>query len=147
MERVGSIALKPEQTAISLTHEQHLPKCLELMVMLAEARRESLSKEGLKVYALCLAQYNPVHVQAVLTRLGRTPRAEFEKAIPELGDLEAMVKQEEKASRPKFIPCGKCVGGVVFVERVVSQYEHLPDKGITRFAADCECKVKWRQSA
>lgn len=146
MERVSSIALKPGQTAIKPTPELSMQKCLEWMVTLAEARRESLSKEGLKVYATCLAQYNPAHVKAVLTRLARTPREEFEKAIPELGELEAMVKQEEKASRPKFVACEKCDHtGIVFVNDKGEPWKDSIDfRKSEKFARECECKKAWR---
>ncbi len=120
--------------------------------MLAEARRESLSKEGLKVYAAALASYNPAHVEAVLTRLARTQRGEYEKAIPELGELEAMVKQEERVSRPKFVPCNSrangCVGGLVIVNDKGERWDDKRDyRKSEQFARECDCKQLWRQLA
>jgi hypothetical protein len=86
-------------------------------------------------------------VKTVLERLGRTKRAEYEKAIPELGDLEAMVKQEEKQSRPKFVPCGKCIGGLVKVNAKGQPWEDKRDfRTSESFARDCECKKAWRSA-
>lgn len=120
--------------------------------MLGEARREGLSKEGLKVYATALAQYNPASVEAVLTRLARSPRAEFEKAIPELGELEELVKREERAARPKFVPCNRrvlgCIGGIIVVNDQGQIWDDKRDfRHSEQFARECECKTAWRQSA
>jgi hypothetical protein len=82
-------------------------------------------------------------VSAVLDRLGHTPRAEYEKAIPELGELEAMVKQEEKSNRPPFVPCGYCMNGVVYVNGRGEPYKPTID-GYDRFTKDCDCLKAWR---
>ncbi len=117
------------------------------MVTLAEMRRESVSKEGLQVYAIILAQYETRHVEAILTRLGRTPRAEFEKAIPELGDLEEMVKQEAAKVRNienPFISCGKCLCGFVMVNQHGQPFNPALDK--ERLARNCECRQAWLET-
>lgn len=147
MQRVGEIQLtepRPAQIAMPPPPEKHLQKCLASMVRLAEARRESVSKEGLKVYATVLAQHDSVHVDTVINRLCRTPRKEYEKAIPELGELEAMVKAEEKASRPPFVSCGSCNNGIVLVNKAGQPWKFSID-GHEKFAKECDCKKSWRQ--
>lgn len=82
-------------------------------------------------------------------RLGRAEREAYEKAIPELGELEAMVKREERkeilARRGKFVPCGKCVNGVLRVNDKGQPWRDSIDHGKSEiFARDCDCLKAWR---
>ncbi len=141
MERVGEIQLtsrKPAQTLTVRPPAAHLKRCLELLLGLGEMRQTTLSEETQTVYTAALAQYDPRHVETVVTRLGRTKRAEFEKAIPELGDLEAMVKQEERKSRPPVVYCGQCINGVILVNARGQKWSYSID-GPEKFAKTCPC--------
>jgi hypothetical protein len=148
MQRVGEIQLtnrSSEQTAIVKPPAERLKSCLALLLGLGEMRQTTLSAETQTVYARALADYEPRFVEAVITRLGRTPRGEYEKAIPELGELEAMVRAEVKSNKPPFVSCGQCMNGVVYVNGRGEPYKPTID-GHDRWTKACACLKSWRLS-
>lgn len=151
MERVAQIQLtKPSNalTATSKTPVERQLACIALLLAFAEDRQATLSQQTQERYATILALYELRHVETVLSALGRSKRGDYEKAIPELGDLEEMVKQETKRVaniENPFVPCGKCINGVLIVNEYGQTWNHRIDKGET-FARDCECKKAWLAS-
>ncbi len=119
---------------------------MELLLALGEMRQTTISAETQAIYAAALAQYDLRHVEAVVMRLGHSPRGEYEKAIPELGELEAMVKKEQAKSRPPFVACGKCMNGIVLVNAQGQPWKFSID-GHEHFAKECDCKKIWRETA
>lgn len=75
---------------------------------------------------------------------------ETSKFLPSPADitegLDAMKREEKKAdiaNRGPFVPCGKCINGVVLVNAKGEPWKFSID-GHEKFSRECECKRSWR---
>jgi hypothetical protein len=57
------------------------------LMVLAEARGAEVSPECLELYATALGEFPDTDIQAVIVKVAKTKRGEFEKPWPALGDL------------------------------------------------------------
>lgn len=101
-------------------------------------RGESLDPVRLESYSKALAEDfgDDAEVLAVLNRLGRTERAEYEPIIPPLATLLKAVREfkETKAREANpYVPCGHCCSGMVIVETMQGSV-----------AQRCQCWIDWK---
>lgn len=113
------------------------------MVGLAEARRESLSAEGLQLYARMLSRFDIRDVQATIARIAEERRGDYETKLPDLGELKARVEEtERRRTHIPWEPCRDCQEGTNgHMSGVV--IERLPG-GRSR-CLPCECVQAWKR--
>ena len=90
-----------------------------------------------------MAEHDLSDVREAIKRLSCEPRAEYQPAFPDLGNLIERTKQlrKERMAPPKFIPCGKCYGGMIYLNAKGEPCEF--SQSPARTMGVCECKKRW----
>jgi hypothetical protein len=95
---------------------------------------------------ILVARYTLPRVRTALSEFLVKPGQKFFPHPSEIAEaLEQMVTEERRRilRENPFIPCGRCDGGIVLVNRDGSPYDSL--KGGPVAMHDCDCKVEWRR--
>lgn len=85
---------EPRQTAISTPQSRQLQASLVMMLHgMALCRQAAVNAETFTVYAKHLARFPAECVKEAIEALSRRPRGEGETAFPDLGTVEAAVRE------------------------------------------------------
>jgi len=91
---------KRAQTAISTRPVlQRNEWLLKQLMVLAEARGAEVSSECFELYATALAEFPDEEIQAVILKVAKKRRGEFEKPWPALGDLLEPLEMKQQRRR------------------------------------------------
>lgn len=123
--------------------EKHLNELLQELVRLAEARQAHASEQTYCVYAEELEGLEFADVRTALRSLAREPKRRFEPSFPTLGTLIELTKNETKrrTSCHKFVSCGKCLNGWVYVapNGQPCEIHDSPNRSMQH----CDCRKQW----
>jgi hypothetical protein len=126
-----------------MKRDEHLSALLRELTRLAEARQAHVNEQTYCVYAEELMLFEFSDVRNALRSIAREPKGKFNTAFPDLGTLIEEVRKETRLrmSASRFVACGKCYGGFVYVDLhgIPCEVHDSPNRSMK----PCVCKGEW----
>lgn len=126
-----------------MKRDEHLNVLLQELTRLAEARQAHVGEQAYCIYAEDLMSFDFSDVRNALRSVAREPKRKFNTAFPDLGTLIEEVRKvaKRRMSANRFVECGKCYGGFVYVDLHGNQCE--VHESPNRSMKPCVCKGQW----